>query len=133
MLQLFRKKKTSKTISVATGVDVEILSLPKFQIPSLVNQYIAAMETEVSDEWCKCPWIIHPDDQEVKKGTCRICGERKDRKVHDVDPEGLRLGVHKFTGKRMRRGDEHPECPVHTREGMVLYFFEWVFTDAQRA
>jgi hypothetical protein len=106
---------------------IDWLALPKRDVPELVARYIAAMETEESAEWCRCLWAVHPDDQEIKKGHCRECNQPQKADVHTVnaDPD-----VHKFKGKRMRKADEHPQCPVHTREGMVMYFLEWAFTNA---
>lgn len=65
-------------------------------IQSLVMQWIDRIETAETKTVCLCPWEIHPDD------------------------------VHLKTGRRMRRTDNHPRCPVHTKEGYLLGFLEWV-------
>lgn len=92
----------SNVVKVA-GDDFVYLSLPKHEIPSKVAEYVSAMETQRTNEWCKCQWIVHPDDVDLPAH-----GERK---------------------RRMRRGDTHPQCAVHTKEGFILGFFEWYFRD----
>lgn len=111
---------------------MEYLALPKLDIPRLAAKYFAAMETGETEDWCRCPWQIHPDDQEMKKGECRECGASSGHgkvMVHDDPPLGQEYDsrFHKFSGRRMRRTDDEPTCPVHTKEGMLLYFFEWAF------
>jgi len=112
----------------ATAFGVEFLALPKRDIPTLVAKYFAAMETGTTENWCRCPWVIHPDDKAVKAGTCRACGELPKAEVHTGLPEDMEHGfIHKFVGRRMRRMDDAPTCPIHSREGMLMYFFEWAF------
>lgn len=94
-----------ETIPVAG--DFEFLSLAKHTIPDQVTAYVAAMEVQRTNEWCRCQWIVHPDDVDLPAH-----GERK---------------------RRMRRGDTHPQCAVHTKEGFILGFFEWVFRDQPEA
>lgn len=90
---------------------------------ALVTSYIGALETEASADWCKCQWITHPDDAEVPKDCCRVCLRKKNVLEH---PAQFNMdGSHDFRGVRKRRDDEHPECPVHTREGLILGFFTW--------
>lgn len=111
----------------------ELVSIAKGDIRKLVFKYIGQMETEVSEDWCKCLWAYHPDDQEVKSGACRLCGASRKSPVHDqasAEVETNPEWYHRFEGKRKRRVDDHPECPVHTREGMVMHFFEWVSSGA---
>lgn len=106
------------------------ISVPQNDLLPLVNKYIEAMMTEESEQWCRCEWIIHPDDAAVKKGMCRIC--ECDRKAGIHNEVTGSQHYHPFAGIRKRRGNEDPTCPVHTREGMVIYFFEWIFSDAAR-
>ena len=95
----------------------------------LVEKYISALETEVSEKWCRCQWIIHPDDVGIKPGACHICGASYGSRVHHGLPEDFESGEkHHFKGRRMRKGDTDATCPVHTREGMIVYFFEWMFS-----
>jgi hypothetical protein len=92
-------------------------------IHALVHTYVAAMETEESAKWCKCEWIIHPDDAGLAENCCRVCGTTSGPPLH---PTHFNMdGSHDYRGRRKMRGDQHPECPVHTREGLILYFFEW--------
>lgn len=96
---------------------------------ALVHKYTTAMQTEESVEWCKCLWQIHPDDTECKPGTCRECGQKGGARDHLAVLQGVMMHAgnpHPFAGIRRRRVDDHLECPVHTKEGMITYFFEWV-------
>lgn len=103
-------------VEEASGM--EFLSIPKMRIPEMADQYIAWIETEVTDKWCKCIWALHPDDTDVNEGECRICNR----------PENAIHVEHSYRGRRKRRVEEHPQCPVHTRVGLVLGFFEWLFS-----
>lgn len=62
-----------------------------------IKEYFEKMDTVPTREWCTCPWIIHPDDHNVEEGK-----------------------------RRMRRQDTDDLCPIHSREGMLLYFFAFV-------
>jgi len=84
---------------LATALPCAYISLPALDIPKLAEEYIAAMEVQRTDDWCRCEWIIHPDDVDLPKGK-----------------------------RRKRRGEQADDCPVHTKEGFLIYFFEWVFT-----
>lgn len=79
-----------------TGRTKRFDSIDPMQRVALVHRYVQAMETEKTKKWCKCEWIIHPDDVEKAEGQ-----------------------------RRVRPGESHPECPVHTREGFLLHFFDW--------
>lgn len=59
--------------------------------------YCALLETEPTSKWCKCPWQVHP---------------------LDVDKP--------LAEQRMRRYDTDPDCPLHTREGLIKGFILWV-------
>lgn len=124
-----------KTLPPADPMEhVTYIAIPECDLPALVKRYAKAMETEESKDWCTCQWIIHPDDVNVKANECRVCGYRKDARTHAIvyANTGIRMavqaeGVHSFKGRRMRLGDQSPDCPAHTKEGLVLYFFRWVF------
>lgn len=115
----------------AMPTDAVWLSIPEHDLRELVKKYIGQMETEESEEWCKCLWRYHPDDQEIEKGHCRHCELPRKHDIHE-GKDTVYGGAHAYGGKRKQRVDDHPECPVHTREGLVMYFFEWMFTDAAR-
>lgn len=68
-----------------------------------IGRYVRAIEIGISDELCKCDWIIHPDDLDKPKGK-----------------------------RRKRRSTPHFDCPVHTREGFLFGFLEWMKTHAAR-
>jgi hypothetical protein len=74
------------------------IALALYDIPFMVQAYISMVETERTNRLCKCEWIIHPDDKEK--------------------PEGSR---------RIHKGQESPHCPVHTKFGFLLYFFDHYF------
>jgi hypothetical protein len=108
----------------AVRPNTEFIAIPVHELEFYANKYIAAMETEESENWCKCLWAVHPDDQDIKKGSCRECKQPKNSHMHDDRGDTY----HPFKGIRKRRVDDHPYCPVHSREGMVTFFFEWIFT-----
>lgn len=107
------------------------LSIPEGDIARLVEDYVRVIETEVTEVICKCEWETHPDDMDVLPGHCRYCKDLRD--YH----ESGQLSVCKvdacdctqFLGRRTRRKDDHPECPVHTKAGFILGFFRWVYRD----
>lgn len=119
------------TLSGHAAANTMYISIPQADILPLVALYISKMETEESEHWCRCEWIIHPDDANIDRGNCRECNQPKKSDVHKIIDE-LDIDRHRFRGIRKRRGDEDATCPVHTREGLVVYFFEWIFTDAAR-
>lgn len=108
---------------LTTAVPCAYISIPAHDIPKLADEYISAMETQETNDWCRCEWIIHPDDVAVPANHCRVCRHSKGHFQHSEEAKD-----HEFRARRMRRGDQAPDCPVHTREGLVIYFFEWVFT-----
>ena len=85
-------------VDLEYGAVAQYLSLPIKELPFMVQAYVNHIETERTNRLCKCEWIIHPDD--VDK------------------PEGSR---------RIRKGQEHAACPVHTKIGFLLYFFDHYF------
>jgi len=74
------------------------LSVSAAELPFMVQAYINMIETERTNRLCKCEWIVHPDDVNKPEGT---------RRVH--------------------KGAESPYCPVHTKLGFLLYFFDHYF------
>jgi hypothetical protein len=125
---------TTQSPNGPKNAETTFLTLAKEQLPDLVTHYINALETGTSDEWCKCVWQIHPDDQETKSDCCRVCGNNADDHFQ-IQPNDHALGVlnvpvcTSFKGRRMRRIDDHPMCPAHSKTGLVLGFFEWVYRD----
>lgn len=95
----------------------QYFSLPADTLERDAAAFVALLETEESASWCLCLWRVHPDDQGVRLGHCRKCNE--DKKNHT-----LKCG-HSFAGIRKLRVDDHPTCPVHTREGLLAAFVRW--------
>jgi len=98
--------------------------LNKPSVVHLVDEWISLIETETTDRMCKCEWTIHPEDVDVPENGCRVCNAPQGSQMHDVmmSPEEF----HPFQGRRkMRSGSEHPECPVHSKSGLILGFLEW--------
>lgn len=71
----------------------------KLMLPPVVGEWVRILETQETLEMCGCTWIIHPDDVNKEEGK-----------------------------RRIRSGEAHPACPVHTKEGFILGFFRWVIT-----
>lgn len=97
----------------------QMVTIASAGVAADVEEYVGMLETEESAVWCKCVWRVHPDDQNVKPGNCRDCGAAKN--VHIVGE-----GFHRFAGIRRVRIDTHPACPVHTKEGLIIGFLEWM-------
>lgn len=74
------------------------VSIPLRYIPVLTKIYVGKLETGSTTENCLCLWIAHPDDIEKP-----------------------------FDEQRKRRGNQHPMCPVHTKEGLISGFLEFVY------
>lgn len=117
----------------------EWFSLAKGYIPQAVTEYVNRLEGGETKEWCKCPWIVHPEDMNLQEGECGYCGHQREDKRHNVgaltNSDELDAGLHRFQGRRIRRdlNNEHPQCPVHTKEGFILGFFEYLFKDRDEA
>jgi len=109
------------TITAALGA----ITLNGTQLRKSIEDYTGAVETSETRAMCACKWTVHPDDTAIDDGCCRECNQPLKSGTHhtleaDGDPD------HKFKGKRMHRSDEDPLCPVHTKEGLIRYFFEWI-------
>jgi hypothetical protein len=93
----------------------------------MVERYVSLIETETTNRMCLCKWKIHPEDAEIKENHCRICSSHRDSSHHWVHSES----AHSFQGRRMMRPDvENPECPVHTKSGLILGFIKWAMKGA---
>lgn len=114
------------------------LSLPKVDIPDLAADYVKALETATLKNWCKCEWIVHPDDVNIQAMHCRDCHHpaitHQDKETRSDDGSFMpklceECGCGEYRDRRVRKGEESKECPIHTREGFILGFFLWVYRD----
>lgn len=84
---------------VSTSQDESFsVTVPAKHVIRLTQIYVGKLETSPTNENCLCLWIIHPDDTEKP-----------------------------FTEARKRKSNQHPMCPVHTKEGLISGFLEFVF------
>lgn len=115
------------------------LHITKPELVTRVWEYVREMETQQTNKWCMCEWIVHPEDVKVPEGVCRLCGQQRDYITHKdtsvnigptldamYDKHVTGPNQHPFAGRRQRRGEAHIECPVHTKEGFLLGFFKWL-------
>lgn len=102
------------------------LSIPKEDIPRLAAEYCEKLETEPSDKWCNCDWALHPDDENLGPTQCSICAVEKENHIPEIGSFD-----HNFRGRRKRLVNNNETCPVHTREGRIMGFFDWVFGNAK--
>lgn len=133
-------------VFVVPGSDVDIsllnqddlyLSLPKKDIPQLAADYVKKLEAATTKDWCKCEWLVHPDDVNVRAMHCRECQHlaRNHWAPGGSDVNNPVLGncmecsCEEYKDRRVRKGAESPECPIHTRVGFILGFFLWVYRD----
>lgn len=109
----------------AADFGTDFVSIPTSDIPRLASEYTSLLETALTSEWCKCEWIAHPDDVNVQEGMCRECGNDL------ADHQGPNAADHDhvFAPRRLRPGTPSNSCPIHSKEGRILGFFEWVFKE----
>lgn len=117
----------------------EFLSIPKRTVPALVEKYLDELETGKTEDWCQCKWHIHPDDTEIKAGHCRNCNHPNATHKPEPDQYGNtnypctleesedECPCMNYQGRRQRRIDDEPLCPVHSKLGLILGFYEWLF------
>lgn len=126
----FEKNLTTEDIKVNTGSGTVngnvIIFLAKKSIPDLVKEFVNLLETRPSNEFCKCTWIAHPDDVDVPENCCRVCHAFKDDQLHTNENFSE---YHIYEGRRLRPGEYDPQCPVHTKDGLILGFLEWAVKD----
>lgn len=121
--------------------DTVYLSLPKKDIPNWAAEYVKTLETATLKDWCKCEWIIHPDDVNIQAMHCRNCNHpvnlHQDQTTRDDDKQFLLIpckecDCEEYRDRRVRKGAESPECPIHSREGFILGFFLWCYRDKRK-
>lgn len=75
------------------------------EISKWATEYTDYLEVALTDKACLCKWIY-----------------RDPAPVKEVEEEAPK--------PRMRaRSHEHPECPVHTKRGLLVGFFQWAMTE----
>lgn len=72
-----------------------------------IKAYTTAIETGVTAHWCLCKWRSDPDKVE----HCTECNQT--------------------TGPNPWR-EQHPACPMHTKEGLIVGFLTWLATEDAR-
>lgn len=128
-------------IAEEVGGSGEFVSVPLDGLSEKVGEYVTLMQTGKTVDWCKCVWSMHPDDVNVAEGMCRTCGKAPDTPAHRLaagaEPTMDMLGAsiedtHLFRGRRKRKVQEHPLCPTHTAEGLILGFLHWLDPSDER-
>lgn len=95
-------------------------------LPYRAAEYIRQLETGTTAENCECHWKVHPEDEQVPDGMCRICQQHSAAMIHRDDHGMADAEHHAFAARRVRRDTPSFKCPLHTKEGLVLGFFEWM-------
>jgi hypothetical protein len=103
-IALFRKREPAERPKTELDVlrsailadDQLPLSVTEQNLNLWIALYVNHIELTPTDDICRCVWQIHPDDKGKPKGQ-----------------------------RRKRRVDNHPFCPVHTKEGLIKGFVEW--------
>ena len=95
------------------------------------KQYIDHLDTAITQEVCKCEWLCHPDDLDIRPLCCRDCKHPRDK--HRSIGDNVIACVDECTcdmymPRRVRMGDLNMECPAHSPVGRITGFFEYVFT-----
>lgn len=115
--------------------DTLYLSLLKKDIPQLAADYVKELEAGTTKDWCKCEWIVHPDDAEIQAMHCRDCNHpARYHLTKDIDAAFIpgpctECECIEYKDRRVRRGEENSECAIHTKKGFILGFFLWVYRD----
>lgn len=139
------KKTLTDSPLYAMGL-MDRFEIPKGIIPGLVSEYIKHIEMDPTEETCQCIWEVHPDFVDVDVTKCAHCGHLEgehfesgcyaddstvipDREwIRGTEREARPCNCKGFVKpKRLKRlKDTVDTCPVHTKEGLVLGFFEWI-------
>lgn len=110
-------------------------AIAKRDIPRLAEAYFRMLDIALTDEWCKCEFVMHPDDVNLDKTRCRFCKGTPNEHPSDysVVVEGREFTKEclKFSEPKSRKHkvNDHPHCPVHTHVGRLLGFYEWLFPE----
>lgn len=132
-MQFFFKRSSYRTVApshlkksgdVNPVVTDNYILVPKADIWEWAKEYSRWVETAETDETCRCLWRMHPDDIGTKPGHCTKCGNKKKHSLHVEESE--EPDSHLFRGMRKAMVDTHPQCPVHTKEGFLSGFFDWI-------
>lgn len=73
------------------------VSLSDNRLREMLIRYIRALQTSATREHCTCEWVMHPDDTDKPAEK-----------------------------QRLRILEENQFCPVHTFEGRMVGFFDWM-------
>lgn len=121
------------------------LAIAKEDIPKWAAQYVDYLDTSPTQEVCKCEWIVNEDDLNIRPMHCRNCKHPREKHLvanggacsvpfkndpSDFYPDlkaGDECPCAGYVGRRVRVGEQDPQCPVHTSIGRVMGFFEFVF------
>lgn len=95
------------------------------ELQELIKEYTGHIETAETGKVCKCLWAVHPDDRDIQTGHCRVCNHEAHPVVEQWEEVSDEFN-HKFLGKRMRLFEQDEFCPAHTKEGLLLGFFNWL-------
>jgi hypothetical protein len=87
------------------------------EVSKWAEEYVSYLEVELTEKACLCKWVYRdavPHQIEVTSQEAASKGEKE-----------FLPGA---TPRLRMRSHEHPECPVHTRRGFVVGFFQWANT-----
>lgn len=127
----------------------KIITISTEMVTEWAAQYVSEMETQRTNDWCKCEWLVHPEDVELDVHNCGNCHHPRSLHMSGTDSYCTKiLNAHEdespipqksFTEdclcdawvdpprRRLRRGDTNLQCPIHTKEGFLLGFFLWAW------
>lgn len=87
------------------------------EISAWAQEYISKLEVELTEDMCLCEWIYR---------------DGKPKQVEVTSIQKASKGEHEYlpgpTPRLRARSTEHPECPVHTRRGLLVGFYQWATT-----
>lgn len=87
------------------------------EVSKWADEYVNYLEVELTEKACLCKWIYRDGPPMPIEVTSQ-----------QEASEGKREYLPGPTPRLRTRSHEHPECPVHTRRGLIAGFFQWANT-----
>jgi hypothetical protein len=88
------------------------------EISKWAEEYVNKLEVELTEKACLCQWFYRDGaPKQIEVTSQQAMSEGKKEYLPGSTP---RLRV---------RSHEHPECPVHTRRGLLVGFYQWATTE----
>jgi hypothetical protein len=91
------------------------------EISKWAEEYVNKLEVELTEKACLCQWFY-------RDGAPKQIDVTSQQAASEGKKEYL-PGPTSPTPRLRARSHEHPECPVHTRRGLLVGFYQWATTE----